>query len=96
MHRLVVLPEFQGVGIGSKLAGAIAEYETTRLGLRGFSISTSNAYFARALVKSGKFRIREKIRTGLSAGKTSVQRNVAGFGKPGRARIALAYVPPER
>lgn len=96
VHRLVVLPEFQGVGIGSKLAGAIAEYETTRLGLRSFSISTSNAYFARALVKSGKFRIREKIRTGLSAGKTSLQRNVAGFGKPGRARTALVYVPPER
>lgn len=90
-HRLVVLPEFQGIGIGVRLATFIADYElATRC--KSFLIGTSNAYFARALARSGGWKVTERNVTGsayASRKKAPFEAAIAGFGQIGRARVTL-------
>ena len=94
-HRTVVLPEFQGIGLGTRLASLIADYETNVLRCKTFSITTSNVYFAYALVRTKQWEIREINTSGETNNgvlKPSIEAGFSGFAKVGRARIALVYV----
>lgn len=93
-HRLVVLPEFQGIGIGGKFITWCAEYEIATLGLKSFRATTSNYFFARALAKSPKWKVMKRNARGTvdaSKNKPCIELQESGFGRIGRARIALKY-----
>jgi GNAT superfamily N-acetyltransferase len=50
VSRLVVLPDYQGIGVGSRFLNFMAEYYTSRTGLP-FTIITSNPQLIRGNVK---------------------------------------------
>lgn len=53
MHRIVILPDYQGIGLGTKFLNIIAEY-ITKQG-NEFSIVTSAKNMIGALYKSDKW-----------------------------------------
>jgi len=91
-HRTVVLPEFQGIGLGTKIANFAAEYEVNHYGLSGFSMITSNLFFANGLLKSGKWKTRRHNRIGDANNRKSAEHGSASFGRAGRPRIELEYI----
>lgn len=59
VHRLVILPDYQGVGLGTKFLNIIAEYYKTQG--HNISIVTSAKNMIASLYKSGKWRLTSKI-----------------------------------
>jgi GNAT superfamily N-acetyltransferase len=53
VSRLVVLPDYQGIGVGSRFLNFMAEYYTSRTGL-SFKIITSNPQLIRGNLKDWK------------------------------------------
>jgi ABC-type lipoprotein export system ATPase subunit/GNAT superfamily N-acetyltransferase len=87
-HRTVVLPEFQGMGIGTKFSDAIAEIYVSR-GLRYFS-KTAHPSFGEHREKSPLWRAtstNRKSRKGSYLLKDGSIRAMPGYG--GNAQIAL-------
>lgn len=83
-HRTVVLPDFQGVGIGNKLSEYVAERYVAE-GYRYFSV-TSHPAMIRHRMKSGRWKLTRKVghgaapsKRGLNLGTGSVLRLTAAF-----------------
>jgi GNAT superfamily N-acetyltransferase len=81
VHRLVVLPDYQGIGIGIKMLESIGEmYKKQK---DRYSIVTSSPSLIHALKKSDKWRClrfgRTKESTGVLKGATSKQRITTSF-----------------
>lgn len=55
-HRLVVLPDFQGLGIGTKFTEIVARIVTEKYNKK-FFICTSNPAFIHSLKKNLKFKL---------------------------------------
>ena len=87
-HRTVILPEFQGMGIGTRFSDAIAEIYVSR-GLRYFS-KTAHPSFGEHREKSDLWRptsTNKKSRLGSYLLKDGSIREMPGYG--GNAKIAL-------
>ena len=87
-HRTVILPEFQGMGIGTAFSDAIAEIYVSR-GLRYFS-KTAHPSFGEHREKSPLWRAtstNRKSRKGSYLLKDGTIRSMPGYG--GNAQIAL-------
>jgi GNAT superfamily N-acetyltransferase len=81
VHRLVVLPDYQGIGIGMKMLESIGEiYKKQK---DRYSIVTSSPSLIHALKKSSKWRClrfgRTKESTGILKDKTSKERITTSF-----------------
>jgi ABC-type lipoprotein export system ATPase subunit/GNAT superfamily N-acetyltransferase len=82
IHRMVVLPDFQGIGIGKKLLNAIAEIyfkENYRV-----LITTGALSFIKSLGKEQYWKLTRKLgkvgeSKGVMKGKTSMNRETASF-----------------
>lgn len=72
-HRLVVLPDWQGVGIGPALAAAVARSYVEK-GYRFFSTSSSVA-FIRAMQRAPHWRLRRFGHTARAAGTVKFHRD---------------------
>lgn len=84
VHRVVVLPDWQGLGIGPRLLDRLgAAYRAHGLELR---IQTANSMFARQLARGDVWRITFR---GISA-RTRAARGVIGH-MGGRLVMGLAY-----
>lgn len=85
-HRLVVLPDFQGLGIGVRMSNYIADY-VTRQDFR-FLTLTNNPAFIHNLNTSPNWRC---IRFGrVQPGKGKIQ-NIAKKGSTSRARVTASF-----
>ena len=95
VHRIVVLPEFQGIGVGTRFLSFVANYERSVLKCGSFTITTSNYFFAHGLKRSGEWVVSKRNATGSSTkGRNSVialEAVKSGFGRIGRSRISLKY-----
>lgn len=70
VHRLVVLPDYQGIGLGIKFISEIAEiYKEKRF---NFGITSSNPVLFSGLCKNKKWRLIRRGRTPKQAKSTSV------------------------
>ena len=88
-HRTVVLPEFQGMGIGTAFSDAIAEFYVSQ-GLRYFS-KTAHPSFGEHRQKSPLWRATStnlKSRLGSYLNKDGTTRKMPGFGGTTTARDA--------
>jgi ABC-type lipoprotein export system ATPase subunit/GNAT superfamily N-acetyltransferase len=88
-HRTVVLPEFQGMGIGTRFSDAIAEIYVSR-GLRYFS-KTAHPSFGEHRQKSPLWRATStnlKSRLGSYLNKDGTAREMKGYGGTTTARDA--------
>ena len=88
-HRTVILPEFQGMGIGTAFSDAIAEIYVSR-GLRYFS-KTAHPSFGEHREKSDLWRptsTNKKSRLGSYLNKDGTTRSMPGYGGTTTARDA--------
>jgi len=88
-HRTVVLPEFQGMGIGTRFSDAIAEFYVSK-GLRYFS-KTAHPSFGEHREKSPLWRptsTNKKSRLGSYLLKDGTARKMPGYGGTTTARDA--------
>jgi hypothetical protein len=91
-HRTVVLPEFQGVGIGNKFSEAIAQIYVSQ-GRRYFS-KTAHPSFGEHREKSSLWRptsTNRKLRTSTFLNKDGSVRATPGHGSTNIAKIRDAY-----
>jgi ABC-type lipoprotein export system ATPase subunit/GNAT superfamily N-acetyltransferase len=89
-HRTVVLPEFQGMGIGTKFSDAIADMYVSR-GMRYFS-KTAHPSFGEHREKSPLWRptsMNKKSRVGSYLNKDGTAREMKGYG--GTTTVRDAY-----
>jgi GNAT superfamily N-acetyltransferase len=92
VSRLVVLPDYQGVGIGKRSLQFMAEYYTSRTGLP-FDIITSNPQLVRGTLPDG-WKIRRIGRT-----KQVDDRNLSNeysSSSKNRLTISLRYWPKKK
>ena len=89
-HRTVILPEFQGMGIGTRFSDAIAEIYVSR-GMRYFS-KTAHPSFGEHREKSDLWRptsMNKKSRVGSYLNKDGTAREMKGYG--GTTTVRDAY-----
>lgn len=89
-HRTVILPEFQGMGIGTAFSDAIAEMYVSK-GMRYFS-KTAHPSFGEHREKSPLWRptsMNKKSRVGSYLNKDGTARKMAGYG--GTTTVRDAY-----
>lgn len=84
-HRSVVLPDYQGVGIGGKLTDFVAEH----MKQNGFHYisTTSNPAMIKARLKSGKWKVTRKGRT-----PTNTNGNLKGTTSSARITMSFEYI----
>lgn len=92
VSRLVVLPDYQGIGIGKKFLQFMAEYYTGRTGLP-FDIITSNPQLARGTLPDG-WKIRRVGRTKQVDDRGL--RNKYSSSSKNRLTISLRYFPRKK
>ena len=90
VHRLVVAPQFQGIGIGSAFLDALGEMERER-GAR-LTIVTGNSFFVRKLARSKTWR----FKGAYPNGKTQRRKGRPDVGSFGRAVAAFEYEGGEK
>jgi len=76
VHRLVVLPDFQGIGVGARLLDFIAKKYNSQK--KRFTITTSNSALINSLIKNKKWALTRKGRTAKSTSKLNVQKGYSG------------------
>lgn len=85
-HRTVILPDYQGIGLGSILSEFVANYYTSN-GFDYISV-TSNPAFIKARQKSDKWALTRTGRTGRT-GMKSLDKTISG---ENRLTTAWKYV----
>ena len=78
--RVVVLPDFQGVGVAGAFLDAVAEIEAA--GCKALSLATSHPAMMGALARSGKWRCVDFARHGNRAGRKGAAIVISSQGRP--------------
>jgi GNAT superfamily N-acetyltransferase len=88
VSRLVVLPDYQGIGIGTRFLTAIAEYWTKKTGAP-FFITTSNPQL-RNINRKSRWRL---TRIGHVSGKWKGRKDLYNTLSKRRITFSFKYVP---
>ncbi len=86
--RVVVLPDYQGIGVGGRFRDAVAQVEAALPGVKRLSLTTSHPAMIRSLAGSPRWRCRGSGYTNRAAN--------GGRGSLGRSRQASASVHAAR
>jgi GNAT superfamily N-acetyltransferase len=90
VSRLVVLPDYQGIGVGKRLLNFIAELYTSQVNLP-FYLVTSNPQLVRGTMDHWKIR---RVGHGSHGrGDTRINRELANSNSRQRLSISLEYIP---
>ncbi len=94
VSRLVVLPDYQGIGVGKRLLNFVAELYTSQLPEIPFYIVTSNPQ----LVRSNLDHWRVKRVGHGSAGRNDsrINREIRSSNSKRRLSVSLQYIPQKR
>jgi len=90
VSRLVVLPDYQGIGIGKRLLNFIAELYTSKTKLP-FYLVTSNPQLIRG--ELGNWVIKRVGHSSHGKGNTRINQELAKSTSRGRLTVSLKYVP---
>ena len=93
VSRLVVLPDYQGIGIGKRLLNFVAELYTSQTNLP-FYILTSNPQIIRGSIKNWKITRRGHASEGT--GNTRINSELQCSLSRRRITVSLKYVPVRR
>ncbi|MGD6810286.1 MAG: GNAT family N-acetyltransferase, partial [Candidatus Bathyarchaeia archaeon] len=88
--RLVVLPDYQGIGIGKRLLNFIAELYTSKTKLP-FYLVTSNPQLIRG--ELGNWVIKRVGHGSHGKGNTRINQGLVKSNSRGRLTVSLKYVP---
>ena len=89
VSRLVVLPDYQGIGVGKRLLDFIAGHYTGQT-RRPFYIITSNPQLVRGLAN---WRVKRFGHGSCGRNDTRINRGLAKANSRGRLTVTLKYVP---
>jgi GNAT superfamily N-acetyltransferase len=93
VSRLVVLPDYQGIGVGKKLLNFIAELYTSQVNLP-FYLVTSNPQLVRGNL--GNWRVK-RVGHGTSGGEdTRINRELTQSNSKRRLSVSLQYIPKKK
>jgi GNAT superfamily N-acetyltransferase len=87
--RLVVLPDYQGIGIGKRLLNLMAELYTSQVNLP-FYLITSNPQLIRGNI--GNWIIKRVGHGSHGRGNTRINRELVHSNSRGRLTVSLKYV----
>ncbi len=90
VSRLVVLPDYQGIGIGKRLLNFVAELYTSKTKLP-FYLVTSNPQLVRGDL--GNWVIKRVGHGSHGKGDTRINRGIVKSNSRGRLTVSLKYVP---
>jgi GNAT superfamily N-acetyltransferase len=90
VSRLVILPDYQGIGIGTRFLTAIAEYWTAKTG-KPFFIVTSNPQL-KNLHKHSKWRL---TRIGHSTGQWNRRKDLRKSLSKNRLTLSFRFLPAQ-
>jgi len=93
VSRLVVLPDYQGIGIGKRLLNFIAELYTSKTKLP-FYLVTSNPQLVRGDL--GNWVIKRVGHGSHGRGDTRINRGLVKSNSRGRLTVSLKYIPREK
>lgn len=94
-HRTVVLPDYQGIGLGSKLSNEIGEI--LHKDKKGFISTSSNPAFINARKRSRNWVITRVGRTGRGSNTGKIQnKNKKGSTSVNRITVSFQYIPNEK
>ncbi|MCW3998950.1 MAG: GNAT family N-acetyltransferase [Candidatus Bathyarchaeota archaeon] len=88
VSRLVVLPDYQGIGVGKRLLDFMADLYT-RQTKRPFYIVTSNPQLARGL---SNWKVKRFGHGSFGRGNTRINRGLVKANSRGRLTVTLRYV----
>ena len=90
VSRLVVLPDYQGIGIGKRLLNFVAELYTSQLRLP-FYLVTSNPQLVRGNL--GNWRVKRVGHGSHGREDTRINKGLAKSTSRGRLTVSLEYIP---
>jgi len=88
-HRTVVLPDYQGIGLGNRLSNEVAEIMKTNN--KGFISTSSNPAFIVSRAKDPRWIVTRKGRTSSGSGKIQ-NKNKKGSTSSNRITVSFKYV----
>jgi GNAT superfamily N-acetyltransferase len=90
VSRLVVLPDYQGIGIGKRLLNFIAELYTSQINL-AFEIVTSNPQLVRGNL--GNWRVKRVGHGTAGSEDTRINSELTKSNSKRRLSVTLRYIP---
>ncbi len=93
VSRLVVLPDYQGIGIGKRLLNFIAELYTSQVNLP-FYLVTSNPQLVRGNL--GNWRVKRVGHGSHGREDTRINRELLKSSSKRRLTVSLEYIPQKR
>jgi GNAT superfamily N-acetyltransferase len=90
VSRLVVLPDYQGIGIGKKLLNFVAELYTSQINLP-FYLVTSNPQLIRGNL--GQWRVKRFGHGSSGREDTQINRELSSSNCRQRLTVTLEYIP---
>jgi len=90
VSRLVVLPDYQGIGVGKRLLNFIAELYTSQLNLP-FYLVTSNPQLIRG--NMGDWRVKRVGHGSHGREDTRINREISKTNCRRRLSVSLQYIP---
>ncbi len=93
VSRLVVLPDYQGIGVGKRLLNFVAELYTSKTKLP-FYLVTSNPQLVRGDL--GNWVIKRVGHGSHGRGDTRINRGLVKSNSRGRLTVSLKYIPREK
>jgi GNAT superfamily N-acetyltransferase len=93
VSRLVVLPDYQGIGVGKRLLNFIAELYTSQLNLP-FYLVTSNPQLIRG--NMGDWRVKRVGHGSHGREDTRINREISKTNCRRRLSVSLQYIPKHK
>jgi GNAT superfamily N-acetyltransferase len=90
VSRLVVLPDYQGIGVGKKLLNFVAELYTSQVNLP-FYLVTSNPQLVRGNL--GNWRVKRVGHAACGGEDTRINRELTQSNSKRRLSVSLQYIP---
>jgi GNAT superfamily N-acetyltransferase len=94
VSRLVVLPDYQGIGVGKQLLNFVAELYTSQLPEIPFYLVTSNPQLVRGNLDH--WRVKRVGHGSAGRNDSRINREIRNSNSKRRLSVSLEYVPSER
>ena len=94
VSRLVVLPDYQGIGIGKRLLNFVAEFYTSQLPEIPFYLVTSNPQLVRGNLDH--WRVKRVGHGSAGRNDSRINREIRNSNSKRRLSVSLQYIPQKR
>jgi GNAT superfamily N-acetyltransferase len=94
VSRLVVLPDYQGIGVGKRLLNFVAEFFTSQLPEIPFYLVTSNPQLVRGNLE--RWKIKRVGHGSQGRGDTRINQEIRRANSRRRLSVSMQYIPERK